>query len=232
MAGARCGLRTLFIRLESTEKMGLRFISSRKTAFVTASLILPALFAGCTNLGTSATTASDTQPEVSRQLADSFKAPVTLADPASRRMNENLAPVVQAPSQVRPVSFEATESAVSQSAGQQSNAKSRTAPRRVEQANDQSFRQMVLDSDEAVLVDFYADWCGPCKKLSPMLDELAQETPGVRIVKVNIDRSPKSARSYRVKSLPTLILFKEGKPVVRRGGLLSKDSLKKLVSEQ
>jgi len=141
-------------------------------------------------------------------------------------MNENLAPVVQGSSQVRPVSFEATESAV-----KQSGVNRQMSPRRVEHVDDRNFGQMVLDSDEAVLVDFYADWCGPCKKLSPVLDELAQETPGVRIVKVNIDRSPKSARGYRVKSLPTLILFKDGKPVVRRGGLLSKDSLKKLVSQ-
>jgi thioredoxin 1 len=213
------------------EKMDLRFVVGRKTAFVTASLILPALFAGCTNFGASATTASGPQSDVSHQPVDSFKAPVSLADPASRQLNENLAPVVQGPSQVRPVSFEATEPAVRQSTGQQSSVKSQTTPRRVEHVDDKSFGQMVLDSEEAVLVDFYADWCGPCKKLSPVLDELAQETPGVRIVKVNIDRSPKSARSYRVKSLPTLILFKDGKPIVRRGGLLSKDSLKKLVSQ-
>lgn len=211
--------------------MGLRFIASTKMAYATASLIFPALFAGCTNLGSSATTASGSQPEVSHQPVDTSKAPISFADPASRQLNENLAPVVQGPSQVRPVSFEATELAVKQNTGQQSSANSQTTPRRVEHVDDKSFGQMVLDSEEAVLVDFYADWCGPCKKLSPVLDELAQETPGVRIVKVNVDRSPESARSYRVRSLPTLILFKDGKPVVRRGGLLSKDSLKKLVGQ-
>jgi thioredoxin 1 len=161
-----------------------------------------------------------------------FEAPVTLADSGSQELNQNLPPVIQGPltpAQAEPVSFNAAQSVVKQSTEQRGDAKSQTTPRRVEHVNDHSFEQMVLDSDQAVLVDFYADWCAPCKKLSPLLDELAQEMPDVRIVKVNIDRSPESARSYRVKSLPTLILFKGGKPVARRGGLLNKGSLKKLV---
>ena len=82
-----------------------------------------------------------------------------------------------------------------------------------------------------MLVDFYADWCGPCKKLSPVLDKRAQEASGVRIVKVNTDRSPELAAEYSVNSIPTLILFKDGKPAARRGGLISKDSLTELIKQ-
>jgi thioredoxin 1 len=212
------------------EKMGLRFPAGKKTAFVTALLTLPALFAGCTNLPTGASAASKPPSGLSHPPAALFEAPVTLADPGSQELNQNLAPVIQGPAQAGRVSFNATQFVVKQSAEQRGDAKSQTTPRRVEHVNDHSFEQTVLDSDQAVLVDFYADWCAPCKKLSPVLDELARQMPSIRFVKVNIDRSPGSARSYRVKSLPTLILFKGGKPVARRGGLLSRDSLKKLVA--
>lgn len=211
--------------------MDLRFLVGKKMAVVTAFLTLPSLFAGCTSLEDGATTASGPPSAVSHEPAASFKAPVTLAGPTSRQLNENLAPVIQGPAQIELVSFDATESVVEQSAEHQTDAKNQMPPRRVEHANDRSFQQEVLDSDEAVLVDFYADWCGPCKKLSPVLDELAQETPAVRIVKVNIDRSRETARSYRVKSIPTLILFKGGKPVARRGGLINKASLKDLIGQ-
>jgi thioredoxin 1 len=104
-------------------------------------------------------------------------------------------------------------------------------PRHVEKVGDREFEQEVIRSGDTVLVDFYADWCGPCKKLASVLDELAQETPDARIVKVNIDRSPKLAKHYSVRSIPTLILFKDGKPVTRRTGLNSKASLKELISQ-
>jgi thioredoxin 1 len=104
-------------------------------------------------------------------------------------------------------------------------------PRHVEKVTDQEFQQKVIGSGEPVLVDFYADWCGPCKRLAPVLDELAQETPDARIVKIDIDRSPKVAAHYGVRSIPTLILFKDGKPVTRRTGLSSKASLKELLAQ-
>jgi thioredoxin 1 len=104
-------------------------------------------------------------------------------------------------------------------------------PRHVEHVDDHDFQQKVVRSDETVLVDFYADWCGPCKMLVPVLDELAQETPDARIVKVDIDQSPKLAKRYGVRSIPTLILFKDGKPVTRRTGLNSKASLKELIAQ-
>jgi thioredoxin 1 len=104
-------------------------------------------------------------------------------------------------------------------------------PRRVERVTDRDFQKKVLDSEEAVLVDFYADWCGPCKKLGPVLDQLAKDTPDAKIVKVNIDRSPKLADNYNVSSIPTLILFKDGKPAARRGGLTTKASLKQFIRQ-
>jgi len=110
-------------------------------------------------------------------------------------------------------------------------AKKASIPRQVEHAGDHDFKQKVVSSNETVLVDFYADWCGPCRMLAPVLDELAGETPDAKIVKVNIDRSPKLAKHYGVRSLPTLILFKDGKPVTRRTGLNSKASLKELIAQ-
>jgi len=101
----------------------------------------------------------------------------------------------------------------------------------VEKVSDREFEQKVIRSDEIVLVDFYADWCGPCRTLAPVLDELAQETPDARIVKVNIDRSPKLAERYGVRSIPTVILFKDGRPVTRRTGLNSKATLRELISQ-
>jgi thioredoxin 1 len=114
---------------------------------------------------------------------------------------------------------------------QRSAAEKARVPRHVEHVDDHDFQQKVVRSDETVLVDFYADWCGPCKMLAPVLDELAQETSDARIVKVDVDQSPKLAKRYGVRSIPTLILFKEGKPLTRRTGLNSKASLKELIAQ-
>ncbi|BAE81696.1 thioredoxin [Chlamydia felis Fe/C-56] len=82
-----------------------------------------------------------------------------------------------------------------------------------------------------VLIDFFAEWCGPCKMLSPVLDSLATEMPAVLIGKVNIDDHPAPAEKYGVSSIPTLILFKDGKEVDRVVGLKDKDSLIKLINQ-
>jgi len=222
----------LIHKIESGEEMGQRFIASKKSAFVMTLLMLPTLFVGCTNFKIGATTASELSSGLSHSPAASVDASGTSEGPGSQELNENLTSFLPPLAQVEPASLNATQFVVKQTTEQPGDVKKQMAPRRVEQSNDRSFEQLVLNSDEKVLVDFYADWCDPCKKLSPVLDELAQETPGVRIVKVNIDQSPESARRYRVKSLPTLILFHGGKPIARRGGLLNKDSLRKLVTLQ
>ncbi|MBR2967794.1 MAG: thioredoxin [Clostridia bacterium] len=80
-----------------------------------------------------------------------------------------------------------------------------------------------------VLVDFWAQWCGPCKMLAPILDELEAECADVKICKVNVDESPELAKRFGVMSIPTLILFKDGKAVDKSVGLVDLESLKEFV---
>ena len=76
-----------------------------------------------------------------------------------------------------------------------------------------NFEQEVLKSDKKVLVDFWASWCGPCRMLSPVIDEIAKETDKVKVGKVNVDEESELATQFAVMSIPTLILFENGKPV-------------------
>ena len=77
--------------------------------------------------------------------------------------------------------------------------------------NDNTF-QLTLDSHNLVLIDFWAEWCGPCKMISPILDEIAQER-GLWVGKLNVDENPKITAQYGINSIPTMVLFKNGKPV-------------------
>ena len=91
---------------------------------------------------------------------------------------------------------------------------------------DTTFDAEVLKSKEPVLVDFYADWCGPCKALAPAINEVAGELTGkLKVVKVDVDASPGITTKYKIQSMPTLILFADGKEVNRRTGLISKTVL-------
>ena len=92
---------------------------------------------------------------------------------------------------------------------------------------DETFKTDVLDAEGPVLVDFWAEWCGPCKMIGPALEEIAADLKGkVKIAKVNIDENPMTPTSYAVRGIPTLILFKNGKPVETKVGALPKNQLK------
>ena len=95
----------------------------------------------------------------------------------------------------------------------------------VTKLNAQSFDQKVLHSDKPVLVDFYADWCGPCKMLSPVVDEIAGESDAYRVCKINVDDAPEIAARYRVMSIPTLIVFRSGDAAARTVGVQSKQTI-------
>ncbi|HZN74857.1 MAG TPA: thioredoxin [Micromonosporaceae bacterium] len=95
---------------------------------------------------------------------------------------------------------------------------------------DASFVSDVLQSDKLVLVDFWAEWCAPCRKVEPLLEEIATEMAGkVSIVKLNIDENPETARAYRVMSVPTLTVFKAGQPVNSVAGARPKGDLIRLI---
>jgi thioredoxin 1 len=100
-------------------------------------------------------------------------------------------------------------------------------------ATDANFAQEVLQSDKPVLVDFWAPWCGPCRAVGPILEQLAEEKVGtVRIVKVNVDENTESPVQYGVRSIPTLVLFKAGQPIATQVGSLSKSQLESWISDK
>src|ERR1700754_946268 len=95
---------------------------------------------------------------------------------------------------------------------------------------DANFVNDVLQEDTPVLVDFWAEWCAPCRKVEPLLEEIANEMGDkVRIVKLNIDENPETARAYRAMSVPTLTVFKGGEPVQSVAGARPKGDLVKLI---
>lgn len=103
--------------------------------------------------------------------------------------------------------------------------------RNIEYVGMDDFHKKVLQSEVPVLVDFYADWCGPCKAMGPVLEEFARQTPGTKVVKVNIDRYPELADRFRIESIPSLLVFKDGRATGRHTGMANQAVLRRLISK-
>ena len=102
----------------------------------------------------------------------------------------------------------------------------------VSHVSDAQFEDQVLKSDGPVLVDFWVEWCGPCKMISPLLDDLAATYGGrLKVAKVNIDQNQKTPRDYNVRSIPTLMVFKDGKVQATQIGAVSRTQLTQIIDK-
>lgn len=103
---------------------------------------------------------------------------------------------------------------------------------KITNVTDASFENDVLKSSQPVLIDFWATWCGPCRAIAPVVEQLAGEYAGkVKVVKVNIDENPKTPTQYDVRSIPTLLMFKDGKVVGQIVGAVPKPKIEELVKK-
>ncbi|NBX85787.1 MAG: thioredoxin [Proteobacteria bacterium] len=103
---------------------------------------------------------------------------------------------------------------------------------KVASVNDSEFEASVLKSDKPVVVDFWAEWCGPCKALSPLLEQAAAEVAGVKVMKMNVDENLETPVNYGIRGIPTLMVFKNGEPVDTLVGLRDKNELVKWLESQ
>ena len=99
------------------------------------------------------------------------------------------------------------------------------------QITKNNFDTEVMNSEKPVLIDFWASWCVPCKMLSPVVDEIAEETTDVKVGKVNVDEQPELARQFGVMSIPTLVLIKDGKVAEQSVGVKPKDTILKMIKQ-
>ncbi len=101
----------------------------------------------------------------------------------------------------------------------------------VTEVKDDNFEQEVLKSDKPVIVDFWAEWCGPCRVLGPRFEELSNEMKSIKFCKVNVDENQETSGKYGVRSIPTMLMFKKGEAVGNIIGALPKDMLKQKIEE-
>ena len=92
-----------------------------------------------------------------------------------------------------------------------------------------NFEEEVLNSDKAVLIDFYADWCGPCKMFSPIVESVAEENEDIKVVKIDVDNAQDLAIKYQIMSIPTIVVIKNGQEVNRNVGVVSKSQIVEMV---
>jgi thioredoxin 1 len=101
---------------------------------------------------------------------------------------------------------------------------------KMQEVTDQSFEQDVLKSEQPVLVDFWAEWCGPCKMIAPTVEQVAQQYEGrAKVVKMNVDENNQVPQRYGIKGIPTLILFKDGSEADRVVGATSRDNISRMI---
>ncbi len=93
----------------------------------------------------------------------------------------------------------------------------------------EDFNREVLESEQVILLDFWADWCGPCRMLAPILDEVAEERPDVKVCKVNVDEAPELAKEFRVISIPSLFVLEKGKVIAQAVGVKPKEQILNLL---
>lgn len=101
----------------------------------------------------------------------------------------------------------------------------------VKKIEEKDFNKVISNKEKKVIVDCYADWCGPCRMLSPIIDDLAEEVDSCEFYKLNVDEAENVSREYGIMSIPTVLIFKDGKVINKSIGLKTKEELKELIEK-